>query len=99
MQTENLIGADRVMDVRAIPCATKHGLIVKTWQELAVGGHFILLNNHDPVPMRTQFAAQWPGAFAWEYLVQEPEEFRIKITKLKTLGEPAAPVAMTCGRH
>ena len=99
MQTENLIGADRVMDVRAIPCATKHPLIFNTWLELPVGGYFILLNNHDPVPMRTQFGAQWPGTFTWEYLAQEPEEFRIKITKLKALGAPVTPVAMTCGGH
>ena len=31
MQTEILIGADKVMDVRAIPCSVKHGQIVKTW--------------------------------------------------------------------
>jgi len=99
MTTENPIGADRVMDVREIPCSTKHPLIVKTFIELAVGGHFILLNGHDPVRMRDQFSAQWPGTFTWEHLVQGPEEFRIKITKLKPLGAPAVPVATRCNGH
>jgi uncharacterized protein (DUF2249 family) len=81
--TETLIGPDRVMDVRNIPCSIKHGLIIRTWLELAVGDHFILLNDHDPVPLRYQFAAQWPNAFTWEHLVKGPEEFRVKITKLK----------------
>lgn len=99
MQTENLIGADRVMDVRPIPCSIKHGLIIKTWLELPVGSHFILLNDHDPVPLRYQFAAQWPDTFTWQHLVKGPDEFRVKITKLKALGESAEPVATSCGGH
>ena len=87
MQSENLIGPDRVMDVRPIPCSVKHGLIIQTWLDLPVGGHFILLNDHDPVPLYYQFSAQWPGAFTWEHLVKGPDEFRVKITKLKTLEE------------
>jgi uncharacterized protein (DUF2249 family) len=99
MTPENLIGADKVMDVRAIPCSIKHGLIRRTWQELPVGDHFILRNDHDPVRMQNQFAAQWPGTFTWEHLVQGPDEFRIKITKLKPLGAPAVPVATSCEGH
>lgn len=96
MQTENLIGTDRVMDVRALPCSIKHGLIVKTFQELPVDQYFILFNGHDPVPLREQFMAQWPHTFTWEYLTRGPEEFRVKITKTKVLGESAKPVATTC---
>jgi uncharacterized protein (DUF2249 family) len=99
MQTKNLIGADKVMDVRPIPCSVKHGLIIRTWLDLPVGEHFILLNDHDPVPLRYQFAAQWPDTFTWEHLVKGPEEFRVKVTKLKPLGEPAEPIASACGGH
>ena len=96
MQTEIPINADGVMDVRAIPCSVKHAHIVRTFMDLPAGRHFILLNDHDPARMQEQFAAQWPGTFAWEYQVRGPEEFRVKITKLKALGEPARPVAATC---
>ena len=99
MQIENLIGPDKVMDVRSIPCSIKHGLIIRTWLELPVGDHFILLNDHDPAPLRYQFAAQWPDTFTWEHLLNIPGEARVKITKLKALSEPAEPVAGACGGH
>jgi len=94
----NLIGPDRVMDVRPIPCSVKHGLIIKNWLDLAVGDHFILLNDHDPVPLYYQFNAEWPGAFTWEHLVKGPKEFRVKIQKLKSTAKPAA-VSECCGDH
>lgn len=99
LETTNLIGPDKVMDVRPIPCSVKHGLIIRNWQELSVGDHFILLNDHDPVPLYYQFAAQWPGAFTWEHLVKGPEEFRVKITKLKSLLPTDAAVPHCCGGH
>ena len=99
IQTENLIGPDKVMDVRPIPCSIKHGLIIRTWLELPVGDHFTLLNDHDPVPLYYQFSAQWPEAFTWEYLVRGPEEFRVKITKLKAFEAPAEEIAGCCGGH
>ena len=86
------------MDVRPIPCSVKHGLIIKQWLDLAVGEHFILLNDHDPVPLYYQFAAQWPNAFTWEHLVKGPTEYLVKITKLKTTA-PAEEVAECCGGH
>lgn len=78
-----LIGPDRVFDVRPIPCTIKHGLIIKTWEDLQVGDHFILLNDHDPIPLHYQFSAEYPEAFSWDYLERGPSDFRVKITKLK----------------
>ncbi len=78
---------NKVMDVRAVPCSVKHGLVLKTWRELAVGDHFILLNDHDPAPMRRQFLAEFPGTFEWDYLEKGPEQFRVKITKLQPLPD------------
>lgn len=97
--SEIILNADKVMDVRAIPCAIKHGLIIKQWQELPVGDHFILLNDHDPVPLYNQFSAQWPDTFTWQQLLKSPEEVRVKITKLKPLAAPVGPVAEGCGGH
>ncbi len=97
IEPQDLIGPDRVMDVRPIPCSIKHGLIIRTWLALPVNSHFILLNDHDPVPLYYQFAAQWPEAFAWEHLVKGPGEFRIKITKLKPVSTSASEVPGCCG--
>lgn len=69
-------------DVRVIPCRQKHALIFARWAEVPVGGHFVLINDHDPVPLYYQFAAQFPGAFSWEYLAEGPDEFQVKITRL-----------------
>src|SRR6266511_484980 len=97
LQSANLIGPDKVMDVRPIPCSVKHGLIIRTWLELPVGDYFILLNDHDPVPLYYQFSAQWPGAFTWEHLVKGPDEFRVTIAKLKPLVHVAAGAPTCCG--
>lgn len=99
IETENLIGPDRVMDVRPIPCTIKHGLIIRTWLELPVNDHFVLLNDHDPVPLFYQFSAQWPGAFTWEHLVKGPEEFRVKITKLRAVVDAEQIAPGSCGHH
>ena len=98
-RTDNLIGPDNVMDVRPIPCSIKHGLIIRTWLDLPVGAHFILLNDHDPVPLFYQFSAQWPGTFTWQHLVRTPDEVRVKITKLKPTTEPTDSVPECCGGH
>lgn len=86
-----------IFDGRAIPCSKKHGQIIKKWRALPVGQSFILINDHDPLRLKKQFGELWPEAFAWKYLVQGPEEFRIQITKLKPLPEVAAPCPLTCG--
>jgi uncharacterized protein (DUF2249 family) len=99
MQNENLIGPDRIMDVRPIPCLVKHGLIIQTWLGLPVGDHFILLNDHDPVPLYYQFSAQWPGAFTWEHLVKGPDEFRVRITKLHAVATTGEAESSCCGGH
>jgi uncharacterized protein (DUF2249 family) len=95
--TENLIGPDKVLDVRELPCSIKHGLILRTCRELPVSDFFILLNSRDPAHLREEIPALWPGAFGWEYLVQQPDETRVKITKLKAVeANTALPAAHEC---
>ena len=69
-------------DVRRIPCRAKHAQIFQRWADLPVGGHFVLINDHDPVPLYYQFEALFRDAFTWEYLVDGPTEFHVKITRL-----------------
>ena len=82
--------ADVVFDVREIPGRVKHAQIFQRWYDLAVGTYFILLNDHDPIPLRYQFEAEYSGAFAWDYIERGPDEFRVRITKLKAIT-PKAP--------
>jgi uncharacterized protein (DUF2249 family) len=83
IDTKTIIGPDKVMDVRAIPCSIKHGLILQTWRELPAGDHFILFNGHDPAPLRYQFQAEFPGAFTWDYVERNEVGVKVKITKIK----------------
>ena len=98
MKNQDLIEPEKIFDGRSIPCSVKHGLIIQKWLDLPVGDYFVLLNDHDPVRMREQFSAQWPQSFSWDYLAKGPDEFRVKITKLKSLVEPAdAELSCSCG--
>jgi uncharacterized protein (DUF2249 family) len=92
--TSSAPDANVVFDVRPIPGRVKHAQIFQRWLDLPVGQHFVLLNDHDPVPLYYQFAAEFPEAFTWEYLERGPEEFRVKITKLRavTATAPTPPV-------
>ncbi|MEI6783463.1 MAG: DUF2249 domain-containing protein [Verrucomicrobiota bacterium] len=42
----------------------KHGLLIQPSIDLAVGEHFYLCNRQDPVPLRYQFEAEFPGTFS-----------------------------------
>ncbi len=88
-------------DVREISCREKHALIFKRWNELPVGAHFVLVNDHDPVPLYYQFDAQFPDAFSWEYLQRGPEEFQVRITRTAATTAPTQPrpAVKGCGSH
>ena len=90
-----ILDHNKVMDVRPIPCSIKHGLILQTWFNLPVGDYFVLLNDHDPVPLRYQFQAEFPDAFTWDYLERGPEDFRVKITKVAEVRK--LDLASPCG--
>jgi uncharacterized protein (DUF2249 family) len=99
MKNQNPITEEKIYDGRTIPCAIKHGQIVRRWLDLGVGDHFVLINDHDPVRMREKFETEWPGAFAWEHLQKEGDHFTVKITKLKTISpaEMEPEPACSCG--
>ena len=99
MTDTNQLGPDRMLDVREIPCVIKHGLIIQTFVDLAVGEHFMLRNGHDPVPLRHQFDAEFPGAFTWEHVHRLPEDVAVKITKVKALIGVPNVVSRSCGSH
>ena len=52
-----------------------------TYGQLAAGGGFELVNDHDPKPLYYQFEAEHPGQFTWEYLEQGPEVWRVRISR------------------
>lgn len=71
----------RTLDVRVIPPREKHPAIFQTYAALAPGETFVLLNDHDPMPLRYQFEAEHKGEFTWEYLEKGPAIWRVAIGK------------------
>lgn len=70
---------DPDLDVRNEPPARRHELIFETWEGLAEGEGFVLVNDHDPKPLEYQFAAEHAGQFTWDYLEQGPQVWRVRI--------------------
>ncbi|WP_194904705.1 DUF2249 domain-containing protein [Catenulispora rubra] len=68
-----------VIDVREIPHGQRHPRIFARFARLAPGQDFVLVNNHDPKPLRREFDATHPGAFTWDYLESGPEQWRIRV--------------------
>ena len=72
-----------VLDVRLLPPREKHPTIFRTFDGLKPGEAFVILNDHDPAPLRYQFQAERPDAFAWRYLQEGPETWQVEITRAR----------------
>jgi uncharacterized protein (DUF2249 family) len=64
------------------PPQLKHKVIFETFGRLQSAEAMLLINDHDPIPLRFQFEAMYPGQFSWEYIERGPETYRVKIGKL-----------------
>ncbi|MFO7324044.1 MAG: DUF2249 domain-containing protein [Chloroflexota bacterium] len=71
----------KTIDVRAIAPRERHPLIFQTFDALAPGESFALVNDHDPKPLYYQFSFEREGLFDWEYLEQGPEVWRVRISR------------------
>lgn len=71
--------AGPALDVRSMPPARRHEAIAAAYQALAPGAGFLLINDHDPKPLRYQFQAEHAGEFTWDYLEEGPERWRVRI--------------------
>ena len=69
------------LDVRVIPPRDKHPTIFRTFDGLEKGQSMILINDHDPRPLRYQLDADHPGTLVWTYPAQGPEIWRVQIDR------------------
>ena len=76
------------LDVRALAKPEKHPTIFRAYAALPVGGSLVLVNDHDPLPLRQQFEADHAGSYGWQYVSREPREWRIEISKLSSTPLP-----------
>ncbi|TAM93469.1 MAG: DUF2249 domain-containing protein [Jatrophihabitans sp.] len=80
--------ADTELDVRSEIPRRRHELIFESFDRLPVGDAYVLVNDHDPKPLRYQLEAENTGQFSWEYLEQGPEVWRVRIGR--TAAAPGA---------
>lgn len=70
------------LDVRILPPRERHPLIFMRLDALALGEALLLVNDHDPKPLRYQLMAERPEQFAWEPQEEGPEEWKIRISRV-----------------
>lgn len=75
-----------MLDVREIPHGRRHPRIFGTYARLAAGQSFVLVNNHDPKPLRREFQATFPDQFGWDYLEAGPDRWQVRIARLPVDG-------------
>jgi uncharacterized protein (DUF2249 family) len=70
------------LDVRTLPHGGRHEVIFDSLDALEPGQTFVILNDHDPKPLRYQTEALWPDVFTWDYLEAGPALWRVAITRV-----------------
>lgn len=67
------------LDVRQLAHGQRHDVIFTAYRTLGPGAGFVLVSDHDPLPLRYQFEAGYQGEFTWDYLEAGPQAWRVRI--------------------
>ncbi|MGC2855247.1 DUF2249 domain-containing protein [Novispirillum sp. DQ9] len=78
--------AETVLDLRTTPPQARHPAVFSTFDGLAAGESFVLVNDHEPLPLQLQFDMLRPGIYAWTSLEQGPEVWRVRVAKVVGSG-------------
>jgi uncharacterized protein (DUF2249 family) len=70
------------LDVRSLPHGQRHEIIFARLDALAPGEALVIVNDHDPKPLRYQTSALWPDRFEWSYREAGPQVWRVAITRV-----------------
>lgn len=96
MNNTTVSTSDDIFDARELSCDVKRPAVIERCVNLPVGTSFVLLNGHDPVPLRAFLDRQFPGCFRWEHVpaLATDDAVAIRVTKLGApvdgFGSPAA---------
>ena len=78
---ESAVAESAGLDVRTLPHGQRHDIIFRRLDALAVGEALVIVNDHDPKPLRYQAESLWPGRFVWSYLEAGPVVWRLSISR------------------
>jgi uncharacterized protein (DUF2249 family) len=76
------IPADKIYDARTLTCETKQAQVFARARSLAQGDYFVLINGHNPAPLRYLLNSAHPQQFSWDYVQEEPGAFAVRICRL-----------------
>ena len=89
------VAAD-LIDVRTVPPPQRHPLIFGTFDALAPGEAFEIVNDHDPLPLYFQFEKTRLGQFDWRYLETGPSRWHVRIARVAA-GAAGGDTSGCCG--
>jgi len=69
------------IDVRTFAPYERHAQLFARFDALQTGEAFVIVNDHNPVPLHMQLEGRAPGQVAWTYLQQGPDLWRVQIGK------------------
>jgi regulator of cell morphogenesis and NO signaling len=61
--------------------AQKHPTVLKKFDDLQNGESFLLINDHDPIPLYYEMKAEKGDVFIWKKVENGPEVWKVEITK------------------
>jgi len=74
------------LDLRTVERFQRHPMVFQRFDRLNVGESFVLVNDHDPIPLHRQLDAMRPHQLNWEYIIRGPGVFRIEIRRIAPLS-------------
>jgi uncharacterized protein (DUF2249 family)/quercetin dioxygenase-like cupin family protein len=83
---------EQEIDLCHLQRSERHPLIFAAFDRLAVGESFIIVNDHDPQPLRMQIEQMREGEMSWEYIERGPETFRIRVTRIAPPAGNVGPI-------
>ena len=71
-----------VVDARSLPRAVRHAAIRGAFSAIPVGRSMILVAPHKPVRLLAELEQDAAGALAVEFLVDEADDCRVRLTRV-----------------
>lgn len=96
MDTTSTEATEEIFDARELTCDEKRPAVIDRCVSLPVGRSFVLVNGHDPVPLRAFLDREFPGCFRWDHVPgrADEESVAIRVTKIGApvdgFGAPSA---------
>lgn len=78
----DITSATQVIDARPLPCPERRARVFAAAGMLAPGESFLLINDHDPLPLRTLLCQHFQVAWTWEYEVAGSDIYVVRVGRL-----------------